>query len=95
LTRNNPVFKNRPLLKEQKTRMEAKPANKTFENTLIQIPLKKKMYQLLYWPKVPHFSFSSFMVHNPMHQSGFCNRIHCYVENKLPICKVALHSRAM
>jgi hypothetical protein len=35
------------------------------------------------------------MVHNPMHQSGFCNCIHCYMENKLPTCKVALHSRAM
>jgi hypothetical protein len=34
LTRNNPVFKNKPLLKEQKTRMEEKTANKTFENTL-------------------------------------------------------------
>jgi hypothetical protein len=41
------------------------------------------------------FLFSSFMVHNPMHQLGFCNHIHCYMENKLPICKVALHSRAM
>ncbi len=25
---------------------------------MIQIPSKKKMYQLLYCPKVPHFSFS-------------------------------------
>jgi hypothetical protein len=41
------------------------------------------------------FLFSSFMVHNPMHQSGFCNHVHYYMENKLPICKVALHSRAM
>ncbi len=40
------------------------------------------------------FLFSSFIVHNPMHQSGFCNHIHCYMENKLPSCKVALHSRA-
>jgi hypothetical protein len=64
---------------------------------MIQIPLKKKMYQLLYLlnPKFHIFLFSSFMVHNPMHQSGFCNHINCYMENKLPICKVALHSRAM
>jgi hypothetical protein len=59
LTRNNPVFKNRPLLKEQKTRLEAKPANKTFENTHDPNPIEEENVStaLFAKPKVPHFSF--------------------------------------